>query len=238
MNEQLRLLVELQKLDSVIIEKDRQIRAIPARISSAEKPLRQAEARLEGQRSQYRAAEKKRKDKEMELDRLGDRIAKLKDRTAAIKDNKAYQAHLKEIESAEKEHYLLEDEILALMETLEAEAKEVKEAEKALEAEKAREAELKRELDAEVAEARGKLDALKEKRKEIVAPLEQENYALYMGLLKTKAGLAVCEVRDEVCQGCNMNIMPQLYVEIKKNQEISQCPQCGRILYHPDEGRP
>ncbi|MCK4910604.1 MAG: hypothetical protein KAR83_03130, partial [Thermodesulfovibrionales bacterium] len=30
----------------------------------------------------------------------------------------------------------------------------------------------------------------------------------------------------------NMNIMPQLYVEIKKNTNVVHCPQCRRILYH------
>jgi predicted nucleic acid-binding Zn-ribbon protein len=28
-----------------------------------------------------------------------------------------------------------------------------------------------------------------------------------------------------------MNIPPQLFVEIKKNEKIIQCPQCNRILY-------
>nr|NIP32403.1 hypothetical protein [Candidatus Saccharibacteria bacterium]NIV12038.1 hypothetical protein [Fodinibius sp.]NIV97856.1 hypothetical protein [Candidatus Saccharibacteria bacterium]NIX00699.1 hypothetical protein [Phycisphaerae bacterium] len=32
-------------------------------------------------------------------------------------------------------------------------------------------------------------------------------------------------------EGCNMNIMPQLAVEIKKGEEIHRCPQCNRILY-------
>jgi predicted nucleic acid-binding Zn-ribbon protein len=29
-----------------------------------------------------------------------------------------------------------------------------------------------------------------------------------------------------------MNIPPQLYVEIRKNEEIIQCPQCLRILFY------
>jgi predicted nucleic acid-binding Zn-ribbon protein len=52
-----------------------------------------------------------------------------------------------------------------------------------------------------------------------------------MTLLKNKAGLAVVPVRNEVCGGCNMNIMPQLFVEIKKNEELHRCPQCGRFLF-------
>jgi predicted nucleic acid-binding Zn-ribbon protein len=53
-----------------------------------------------------------------------------------------------------------------------------------------------------------------------------------MGLIESSGGIAVTEVKEEVCQGCNMNIPPQLYVEIKSNEEIIQCPQCRRILYY------
>jgi predicted nucleic acid-binding Zn-ribbon protein len=41
----------------------------------------------------------------------------------------------------------------------------------------------------------------------------------------------VVEARDEICQGCNMNMPPQMFVELKKNAEIIQCLQCERILY-------
>ena len=41
-------------------------------------------------------------------------------------------------------------------------------------------------------------------------------YNEYMKVLKACGGLAVVEARDEICQGCNMNIPPQMFVEIKK----------------------
>jgi predicted nucleic acid-binding Zn-ribbon protein len=51
-------------------------------------------------------------------------------------------------------------------------------------------------------------------------------------LLEICAGLAVIEVKDEICQGCNMNIPPQLFVELKKNEEIYNCPHCRRIIFY------
>jgi len=48
-------------------------------------------------------------------------------------------------------------------------------------------------------------------------------------------GVAVTTARNELCSGCDMNIPPQLYVEIRKNEEILQCPQCRRILYASEE---
>jgi predicted nucleic acid-binding Zn-ribbon protein len=76
---------------------------------------------------------------------------------------------------------------------------------------------------------------LKEERAKLVESIEPEVYARYMTLLKTGSGLAVTQAKNELCTGCNMNIPPQLYVEIRKNEGVIQCPQCLRILYYSDD---
>jgi hypothetical protein len=53
----------------------------------------------------------------------------------------------------------------------------------------------------------------------------------YQRLLGTKAGIAIAEARGESCSGCYMSIPPQVYVNVKKNESIITCPNCGRILY-------
>ncbi len=235
MNEQLRLLVDTQKLDTQIIDRQRHIEKIPLRISSMEKPLAEARLNLEARKKRFEEAKKKRRGKESDVDSISEKIEKLKGRTPQIKTNVEYQALLKEIEAAEREKFAAEDEILELMELVDRESIELKGAEAGLGAEEERAAELKRELEAEVREAQKGVEALKEERAGLVEGIEGDLYRQYMDLLQTKEGLAVVEVRAEVCQGCNMNIMPQLFVEIKKNEEIFHCPQCRRFLYYPEE---
>ncbi|MEJ2183624.1 MAG: C4-type zinc ribbon domain-containing protein [Nitrospirota bacterium] len=232
MNEQLKLLVELQKLDSEILSRARVIEDIPSRISHMQKGLKEAQAAHAAQQQRVETAEKKKREKERELDALQDRVGKLKARTSEIKDNKTYQAHLKEIEAAEKAAYEVEDGILDLMEAVERENAALGERLEVLEREKAVVESRKRELDEEVEVARGKLDALRAKRSRYRESLEDELYDEYMFLLKSQGGLAVTPAEDEICTGCNMNIMPQLFVEIKKNEDIIRCPQCRRILYY------
>jgi predicted nucleic acid-binding Zn-ribbon protein len=234
-NEQLEHLVKLQELDSRIISLSRRIRAIPEKISTMEKPLKQAEANLDAQKKNVHEAEKKKRDREMELEENNERIGKLRDRTAQIKDNKAYTAHLKEIEAAEKHAYKIEDGILELMEKIESESIRVGTAEEDLTGKKQEAEALKKELDAEVKEATGKLDVMKAGRAEHVEKLDKELYDEYMNLLTSLDGLAVTEAVGEVCGGCNMNIMPQLFVQIKENREIFRCPQCKRILFYREE---
>jgi predicted nucleic acid-binding Zn-ribbon protein len=235
MNEQLKLLIETQDLDTRIIARQKQIQQIPLRISSMEKPIAEARKTLEARKKQFEGAEKKKRDRERTVDEISERIEKLKERTPQIKTNVEYQALLKEIEAAEKEKYTAEDEILEMMELVDKESIELKGAEAALGGQEERAEELKRELQAEVKEAEQNLEGLRDRRATLTGGIDSETYELYMSLLEDKDGLAVVETRAEVCQGCNMNIMPQLFVEILKGEEIIQCPQCRRILYPPNE---
>jgi predicted nucleic acid-binding Zn-ribbon protein len=61
-----------------------------------------------------------RRDREAKLEETKAHIARLKNRSGDIKTNTAYFAHLKEIDAAEKLRSAVEDEILGLMEKVEA----------------------------------------------------------------------------------------------------------------------
>ena len=45
-------------------------------------------------------------------------------------------------------------------------------------------------------------------------------------------GVAVAAARDGRCQECHLLLRLQMYSELKRNDAITQCPQCNRILYY------
>lgn len=231
MKEELRLFIELQEKDSVIIRETALIEAIPKKLSASEEPLKNAQAAYEKHKLKYETLLKKKRDKDRLLDEINEKIKKSKAHSAEIKTNKEYQAHLKEVELSEKERYAVEDEILSLMETLDASQRELEIEETKVSAEKDKIEVLKEKLKEDIAEKKEKVGELKSQRDELVKVIDGDLYNLYLKILKTKKGRAVAEAKDEICQGCNMNIPPQLFVEIKKNDNIIQCPQCTRILY-------
>lgn len=232
MNEQLKLLIELQKLDTSILSARMAIDAIPGRISSEEGQFQKARASAEQAEQGHAALEKKKKDKERDSEDLGEKIKKLKQRTSDIKTNKEYQAHLKEIERAEKDLKAAEDESLSLMESIEQSAKRLGAERSLLAAEQSKVEALKKQLEDEVRREETSLKQLKGERKKFIDALESDLYALYTAVMKATRGLAVVEASNEVCRGCNLHIPPQLFVELKRNDEITQCPQCRRILYY------
>jgi predicted nucleic acid-binding Zn-ribbon protein len=124
----------------------------------------------------------------------------------------------------------MEDEILVLMESVDGAVQELKKREAVVKDEQEKGERFKKSLNDDIALVEKELEALKQRRAREVKHIDKEVYELYFSILTTKKGLAVVEARDEVCQGCNMNIPPQLFVELKKHERIMQCPQCGRIL--------
>ena len=45
---------------------------------------------------------------------------------------------------------------------------------------------------------------------------------------------ALLPARNEVCEICQVRIRPQVYQEIRKNDQIIACDACQRILYNPE----
>ena len=82
------------------------------------------------------------------------------------------------------------------------------------------------EIEAQIAEQRAERDKL-------AAAVKPEVLKRY-GNIRMRRGLAVVSVRNGTCQGCNMNIPPQLYIVIQRGLTIETCPSCHRIIYWED----
>uniref|UniRef100_A0A7C4Y5Z0 C4-type zinc ribbon domain-containing protein n=1 Tax=candidate division WOR-3 bacterium TaxID=2052148 RepID=A0A7C4Y5Z0_UNCW3 len=73
-------------------------------------------------------------------------------------------------------------------------------------------------------------EALKEARKKIIIKLEPALYGKYERL-KERYGNSVVSVVDGVCLGCFSRLPTSLVSKKNKNEEIHNCPNCGRFLY-------
>jgi uncharacterized protein len=231
-NQQIEYLIKLQETDSKILSLTRAVNEFPSRIMAAELPLQKSQVSLDTVKQKIDLLEKKKRDKESGLDDVNVRIQKMKGRTSEIKTNKEYQALLKEIETVEKERSTIEDEILAIMEEIDASSKQKKAAEATFIVEKKKIEELKKKIDNDRSEIEKELSSVMELRTSVSAFIDRELYDQYTILIEACNGVAVTEVKEEICQGCNMNIPPQLFVEIKKQEEMFNCPQCRRLLYY------
>jgi hypothetical protein len=126
----------------------------------------------------------------------------------------------------------VEDDLLEIMEALETASKDAAAQNLKFATAKAEAEAIGKERSKEISVAEQEIQSLKAKRKELAEAIEPELYKQYMGILMSCRGIAVAEVVKEICQGCSMNIPPQLFVRIKNKEDIFECPQCRRILYY------
>lgn len=152
-----------------------------------------------------------------------------------VKTNKEYQALLKEIETAKKANDKEEEEIIEIMvkvedlkKDFESTSKLLKEKEKFVEAEK-------KKLMGEMDSIDKTIVDLKQQRDNLLFVVNKTLRDTYSMLISRRGGTAVVNVKNGVCLGCFMNIPPQLFIEVTKNNRLILCPSCNRIFYFTEE---
>ena len=128
-----------------------------------------------------------------------------------------------------------EEEILVLMDKIE----EIKKDYEILSAQlKKREAEVEKEkgkLNRDLESIDKTIRELKAERDNLLSVVTESLRETYTTLIKKRGGLAVVNLKNGVCQGCYMNIPPQLFIEATKNRQLILCPSCNRIFYFQEE---
>ena len=87
------------------------------------------------------------------------------------------------------------------------------------------------ELDKRATECKNQLEEVQLARKPIAADIDVDLLSLYERLMKSKSGDAVVAAANNQCTGCHMKLVPATIIQVQANKEVTQCENCGRILY-------
>ena len=236
MHPQLPILIDLQTIDLRILEVKDQERKLPALLQASETPFQQARAQTQTLAQELEILNKDRRDRERDLEAHEAHVGKLRTRLMELKTNKEYQAHLFEIEMANKKKGVIEEQILTLMERIEQNEQATKEFEgKAAEAERVFVQEQAR-VGLMASEFDKELGHLEQKRQQIVEGLDTKLLSRYAKLKAARKDVAIVPIRNGICAGCRLQLPPQLLAEVKRSEDLQSCSYCHRILYW--EGEP
>jgi len=236
LREELVFLIELQKSDSAMSRIHVKKKELPEKLARLDEEFRAVQILVDEAKGQLDALQKNRSDKEGHLKKDNDALRKAKDRLNEVKTNKEYQAVLKEIETMESTSGRIEDEIIALLEDIDRLKAECQAKEADCRARGARFEEEKKQIEGEIVSLDAELADLQKKNHELRKRLHPDMLKKYEMIKHLHRGVAVASVWKEVCDGCHMNIPPQLYNAMSKNAEIVHCPNCSRFLYRQDPG--
>jgi predicted nucleic acid-binding Zn-ribbon protein len=230
LRDQLRRLEDLQRHDAKIQELENSLKAIPAKLAATENDLVRVEGLLSSERQALTETEKYYAEQKSLLTDDEQQVAGAKHKLAQAKNSKEYMAAQREIEQRRESLTAREAEIAKLVEAVEAKKKLL--AERAADVQALRDSIAK---DGEVARARmaeiqAQIDGQRGERDKLAAAVKPDVLKRY-GSIRMRRGLAVVSVRNGTCQGCNMNIPPQLYNVLQRGLTIETCPSCNRIIY-------
>jgi predicted nucleic acid-binding Zn-ribbon protein len=230
MNPDLAGLIRLQRADSELRRVEAELAQIPRRRAELDAALAAERGRLDSLRADLDASQKGRRRHEGELQDLESKRSKYKGQLMEVKTNKEYTAMLHEIEGVEREIRGREDQILGEMERAEGLTAEVKREEAVFRSAEQDHRARERSLGEEEAALREQVARLGTEREAEAGRLPSSLLELFQRVARLR-GVAVAEARDGMCQVCRVKLRPQMYLDLKRNEEIVQCPACNRILF-------
>jgi len=229
--EDLHRLIALQNLDWEIRTLVLQKQELPASLSETEDNITAAQQTWEEKKQQLQEFQSQQRQLDDDMALLNEGITRSRQRLMEIKDNFEYKAMLREIAFKEDRKDQKETEILRLMDSLEelrAVLQAQEEAVTRLQGEfQTRQAEIQAEMD----DISGKLEDMEIQRQGLLQAIPRVLLKKYDFIRERRNGIAIAEVRQGVCQVCHMNIPPQQFIELQRDEEILTCPHCQRIVY-------
>lgn len=225
-------LLELQEVDFVLLELEHSKTYLPEMISQKEKEIGIIEADLKAKQESLTSKTLEIKRLELDVSKFQGELANLQKRMKDIKTNKEYDALVKEIDVRKAAVSQSEEKTLSLMSETEELKKEIEASKEKLETVKKHSAVelegLRKELEAISVKVRAKM----EERKEKASHLDRQTLSIYERVRKGRGGHAVVRVTQTrpACSGCYKTLPHQRIQELKRDDQIITCQNCGRIL--------
>jgi len=225
-------LYQLQHIDTQLDEAKTYLKRIAANLGK-NKALLAAEASAEAANTQQQQAQKKMRQLEQDVKKIATKISSQEKKLYGGKVLSAKEASnlQDEVTALKRRHTQLEENLLEAMLAFEEAEEEANQAQAALaETEQTWQSEQDK-LTMLQTQFKEKVEKLIKQRPTIAQTIKAEDIAEYTKLRKSRAGKAVSQVINGLCQGCNVSISNSKQRQARSSSELVYCSTCRRILY-------
>lgn len=232
------MLAALQQL-LILQDRDRKITDLRAELAALDPQRRgiqarttQSKTRGEAARHQVLELETARKKLELDVETRKQQIEKYSLQQYQTKRNEEYRALAHEIELAKQAIHGIEDRELEIMERIEEARKlAATAAQDALQIQAEADQALA-DLDARQINLTRELAKLEQERNDLAAQIDEASLTRYERLRRNKGTKVLVGIEHGVCGGCHMRLPAQILVTCQAQKEVTQCINCGRLLYY------
>ncbi len=227
----LEALLKLHRVDSRIAKLEEQKRLLPISLRRIRERLDHQRETRDAKRAEIKQRRADNHAKEVLLRTAEEEAERLTTQLNQASSNKEYTALQHEITDQRVEASKIEDQILTTLagiEDLEAEAARAEEAIQQVQREYDEESAKVQKADEKLAQ---QIAELRKKREEAAKDVDPELLEEYRRIAAKKGASALAQVVNGTCQGCFMQLPPQLGHTAEAGVGIVHCPSCSRILY-------
>ena len=234
MKKNLLLLIKLQECDSQLVSLSTKKIKLPEKLAKLDEAFHLFKNEIEQNKRKYDELKVRHIESENKFKKINEGMVKSKDRLLEVKNNKEYQAMLKENDTAESSRGDIETAIISILEELDKLSLLVKKDEEILNQHRNEYEAEKKIIETDLSTIDADTGSWEQKRVDLRKDVSAEILTRYEKVKNRNNGVGVISVWKQVCNGCHMNIPPQLYNELQKTTELLSCPNCNRIMYFQD----
>ncbi len=228
-------LIVLQERDRQLARLEEELVAIPRQRAAAQARLDAARAAVEATRQRGLQLEAERKKLELEVESRQQLIQKYSLQQFQTKRNEEYRALSHEIETCKAEISRLEDQQLELMDQHDQVQAELARRRREFEAVQQDTHRILTDLAAREQNLQQQRAELATGREGLAGSVEPGLLSRYERLRRNKGPRVVVGIEHGACGGCHVSLPAQVVIACRAQEEVVQCPNCGRILFYtPD----
>ncbi len=228
--ELLEQLSTLQKLDRRIQALEGELSDMPKELDAVKEDQAAVKARVDAAEAQVQAVLKKRRDLEMEVGKCEQNVVKFENDKLKVKTNAEFLAMNNQIDMEKEKRSGFEDLILETFEEEDAAKAQAATLKEEMGQIDQRVQERGAQIKTRIAEDEEEVARLRGEREAIAPRLDAPILRRYERMREMKGGVAVAGVAGGTCGGCFFTLPPQMVAEVRKQDKLHECEQCGRYL--------
>ena len=231
MRAQIEILAQLQSIDREIKEQNDFKASLMGQLKAKEADIQARKEEIATLSAMFSDKDKLRQEKDRFLQDEGKKTMAKRMRMNSIKNAKELQALQREIDLLKHSNSDVEEELIRILEDVDKAKAEIEAKESEVKVLQDEWSAQEQELLEQVSSIEKTVTEAATRRQLIAEQVARDLISRYELIFARRGGTAVVEVAGGICQGCYMNIPPQLGNEIIKSEKIHLCPSCQRILY-------
>ena len=235
MNNNLKHLIELQKIDSRLLDITDLRGDLPIKVEELAYQLAKAKENFKDNEERINDITASIKKETNGIEDASSKLEKLKNQLYLVKSNKEYDAlnfeidHLKEsISESENVILDLEEEKENINKENESYKSNIDDTTKDL-------GEKNTELELAMSKTEKEESDLNKNRIKIVDQIDNKFVSTYNRLRKTKDGLGIVNIMSNACGACYTQLPRQTIIEVKNSIDVISCPNCSTYLFFDEE---